>query len=238
MCGIVGVYNNVESSANSESLLKRMLARIQYRGPDESGIYISNQVALGSVRLSIIDIQSGQQPLSSRDGKYWIVFNGEIFNYIELKIDLLRLGYTFRTESDTEVLLNAYLEYGSGCLNRLNGQFVFAIWNNETKELFIARDRVGIRPLFYTRTKNSFIFGSEIKTLFEHPDVKAEINPVSISQIFTFWSTITPGTFFKDIFELAPGHFMKVTNGQIEIKPFWLLRFPVEKEQYFKGSID
>ena len=238
MCGIVGVYNNVESSANSESLLKRMLARIQYRGPDESGIYISNQVALGSVRLSIIDIQSGQQPLSSRDGKYWIVFNGEIFNYIELKIDLLRLGYTFRTESDTEVLLNAYLEYGSGCLNRLNGQFVFAIWNNETKELFIARDRVGIRPLFYTRTKNSFIFGSEIKTLFEHPEVKAEINPVSISQIFTFWSTITPGTFFKDIFELAPGHFMKVTNGQIEIKPFWSLRFPVEKEQYFKGSID
>jgi len=215
-----------------------MLARIQYRGPDESGIYISNQVALGSVRLSIIDIQSGQQPLSSRNGKYWIVFNGEIFNYIELKTDLLRLGYTFRTESDTEVLLNAYLEYGSGCLNRLNGQFVFAIWNSELKELFIARDRVGIRPLFYTRTKNSFIFGSEIKTLFEHPEVKAEINPVSISQIFTFWSTITPGTFFKDIFELAPGHFMKITNGQLEIKPFWSLRFPVDKEQYFKGSID
>ena len=238
MCGIVGVYNIVESSANSESLLKRMLARIQYRGPDESGIYISNQVALGSVRLSIIDIQSGQQPLSSRNGKYWIVFNGEIFNYIELKTDLLRLGYTFRTESDTEVLLNAYLEYGSGCLNRLNGQFVFAIWNSELKELFIARDRVGIRPLFYTRTKNSFIFGSEIKTLFEHPEVKAEINPVSISQIFTFWSTITPGTFFKDIFELAPGHFMKITNGQLEIKPFWSLRFPVDKEQYFKGSID
>src|SRR5664279_3326099 len=116
MCGIVGVYNNVESSANSESLLKRMLSRIQYRGPDESGIYINNRVALGSVRLSIIDIQSGQQPLSSNDGKYWIVFNGEIFNYIELKNDLKRLGYSFRTECDTEVLLNAYLEYGSDCL--------------------------------------------------------------------------------------------------------------------------
>jgi asparagine synthase (glutamine-hydrolysing) len=238
MCGIVGIYNNVESLANPESLLKRMLARIQYRGPDESGIYINKQVALGSVRLSIIDIQSGQQPLSSLDGKYWIVFNGEIFNYIELKTDLLRLGYSFRTESDTEVLLNAYLEYGSDCLNRLNGQFVFAIWNNETKELFIARDRVGIRPLFYTRAKNSFIFGSEIKTLLEHPDVKAEIDPVSVSQIFTFWSTITPATFFKDIYELAPGHFMKVANGQINIKPFWSLRFPVEKEQYFKGTIN
>jgi len=216
-----------------------MLARIQYRGPDESGIYISNQVALGSVRLSIIDIQSGQQPLSSRDGKYWIVFNGEIFNYIELKIDLLRLGYTFRTESDTEVLLNAYLEYGSGCLNRLNGQFVFAIWNNETKELFIARDRVGIRPLFYTRTENNtFLFGSEIKTLFEHPGVKAEIDSVSMSQIFTFWSTLTPRTVFKKIFELAPGHFMKISDGQYVIKPFWSLRFPVNKESCFKGSID
>src|SRR5665647_1840490 len=194
MCGIVGIYNSTNTLQSPENLLRRMLARIQYRGPDERGIYINNHVALGSVRLSIIDIQSGQQPLSSRDGKYWIVFNGEIFNYIELKIDLLRLGYTFRTESDTEVLLNAYLEYGSGCLNRLNGQFVFAVWNNETKELFIARDRVGIRPLFYTQTQNTFVFGSEIKTLFEHPDVKPEIDPVSMSQIFTFWSTITPRT--------------------------------------------
>jgi asparagine synthase (glutamine-hydrolysing) len=175
-----------------------MLARIQYRGPDESGIYINKIAALGSVRLSIIDIQSGQQPLSTEDGKYWIVFNGEIFNYIELKVDLKRLGYTFRTESDTEVLLNAYLEYGSDCLNRLNGQFVFAIWNNEKKELFLARDRVGIRPLFFTQTENNtFLFGSEIKTLFEHPDVKPEIDPVSMSQVFTFWSTITPRTIFK-----------------------------------------
>src|SRR5674476_633330 len=238
MCGIVGVYNNVESSANSESLLKRMLSRIQYRGPDESGIYISNQVALGSVRLSIIDIQSGQQPLSSRDGKYWIVFNGEIFNYIELKADLKRLGYFFRTESDTEVLLNSYIEYGSDCLNRLNGQFVFAIWNNENKELFLARDRVGIRPLFYTQTQNTFVFGSEIKTLFEHPDVKPEIDPVSMSQIFTFWSTITPRTVFKRIFELPPGHFMKISHGQSMIQSFWSLSFPVDKETCFKGTID
>lgn len=238
MCGIVGIYNSSEPLQNPESLLKRMLARIQYRGPDESGIYINNRVALGSVRLSIIDIQSGQQPLSSGDGKYWIVFNGEIFNYIELKTELKRLGYSFRTESDTEVLLNAYLEYGSDCLNRLNGQFVFAIWNNEKKELFIARDRVGIRPLFYTQIKNNFLFGSEIKTLFEHPDVIAEIDPLSMSQIFTFWSTITPGTVFKNIFELAPGHFMKISNGKTIIRPFWSLRFPDDKESYFKGSID
>ena len=114
MCGIAGIYNSPEILSDPEDLLKRMLARIQYRGPDENGIYINKRVALGSVRLSIIDIRSGQQPLSSPDGKYWIVFNGEIFNYIELKSDLTRLGYSFRTESDTEVLLCAYLEYGAG----------------------------------------------------------------------------------------------------------------------------
>jgi asparagine synthase (glutamine-hydrolysing) len=238
MCGIAGIYNSADSLYGSEDLLRRMLGRIQYRGPDESGIYINKNIAFGSVRLSIIDIQSGQQPLSSQDGKYWIVFNGEIFNYIELKADLKRLGYLFRTESDTEVLLNSYLEYGSDCLNKLNGQFVFAIWNNEQKELFIARDRVGIRPLFYTRTQNTFVFGSEIKTLFEHPDVKAEIDQVSMSQIFTFWSTITPRTVFKGILELPPGHFMKITGDKTVIQPFWSLKFPVEKEAYFKGSID
>jgi asparagine synthase (glutamine-hydrolysing) len=238
MCGIVGIYNSTESLKDPESLLRRMLACIQYRGPDESGVYINSQAALGSVRLSIIDIQSGQQPLSSADGKYWIVFNGEIFNYVELKTDLKRLGYSFRTESDTEVLLNAYLEYGSECLNRLNGQFVFAIWNNENKELFLARDRVGIRPLFYSKINNTFIFGSEIKTLFEYPEIKSEIDPVAMSQIFTFWSTITPGTVFKNIFELAPGHYMKISGGKTSIKPFWSLRFPVDRESYFKGSID
>ena len=239
MCGIVGIYNSAETLRNPEALLTRMLARIQYRGPDESGIYINNNAALGSVRLSIIDIQTGQQPLSSEDGKYWIVFNGEIFNYIELKADLIHLGYSFRTECDTEVLLNAYLEYGPDCLNRLNGQFVFAIWNNEEKELFLARDRVGIRPLFYTQTEdNTFLFGSEIKTLFEHPDVKPEIDPVSMSQVFTFWSTITPRTIFKRIFELAPGHFMKISHGKTVIQSFWSLKFPVEKDAFFKGTIN
>ena len=239
MCGIVGIYNSAGSLKSPEALLRRMLARIEYRGPDESGIYINKHAALGSVRLSIIDILSGQQPLSSEDGKYWIVFNGEIFNYIELKADLKNLGYTFRTECDTEVLLDAYLEYGPECLNRLNGQFVFAIWNNEKKELFMARDRVGIRPLFYTETQNNtLVFGSEIKTILEHPDVKAEIDPVSMSQVFTFWSTLTPRTIFKGIYELAPGHYMKISQGKKVIRPFWSLKFPVLKEDYFQGTIN
>jgi asparagine synthase (glutamine-hydrolysing) len=238
MCGIAGIYNNSEISINPEDLLKRMLARIQYRGPDEKGIYINKRVALGSVRLSIIDIRSGQQPLSTPDGKYWIVFNGEIFNYIELKTDLTILGYKFRTESDTEVLLYSFLEYGIDCLNKLNGQFVFAIWDNEKKELFMARDRVGIRPLFYTMINRSFIFGSEIKALFEHPDIQAEIDPITLSQVFTFWSALTPKTIFKGIFELAPGHYIRISDRGTEIKQFWSLKFPDNREDYFKGSID
>ena len=188
-----------------------MLGNILYRGPDESGIYINNSVALGSVRLSIIDIQTGQQPLSTYDGRYWVVFNGEIFNYIELKTELKRLGYSFRTESDTEVLLNSFIEYGTDCLNRFNGQFVFAIWDNAKKELFIARDRVGDRTfLFYAQTKDTFIFGSEIKTIFEHPEVTPEMIRYLCLRSFTYWSTITPRTVFKNIYELSPGHYLKI----------------------------
>jgi asparagine synthase (glutamine-hydrolysing) len=214
-----------------------MLASIQYRGPDESGIYINNKTALGNVRLSIIDILTGQQPMSSDDGKYWIVYNGEIFNYIELKTELKNSGYSFRTESDTEVLLNAFIHYGAECLGKINGQFVFAIWNNELEELFIARDRVGIRPLFYTWKNDTFVFGSEIKAILEHPDVKAEIDPVSMSQVFTFWTTITPRTIFKNIYELPPGHFMKISHNQTQIHSYWSLRFPIDKESCFKGSV-
>lgn len=215
-----------------------MLSRIKYRGPDESGIYINKHIALGSVRLSIIDIRSGQQPLVSSDGKYWIVLNGEIFNYIELRADLKKIGYRFLTESDTEVLLYAFLAYGHKCLNMLNGQFAFAVWNNETGELFLARDRVGIRPLFYAWTKECFVFGSEIKTLFEHPDIKARLDMISLSQVFTFWSTLTPRTIFEGIYELPPGHFMKISGTKAHFQQFWSPRFPVHIDEYYKGSLN
>ena len=220
MCGIAGIYEHKGIPSGSEAILKRMLSSIEYRGPDESGIYINSKTALGNVRLSIIDIVTGKQPMLSIDGKYCIVFNGEIFNYVELKTELRRLGYLFKTESDTEVLLNAFIHYGPDCLNRLNGQFVFAVWNNEAEELFIARDRVGIRPLFYSWTGKTFVFGSEIKALMEYPDVRTEIDPASVSQIFTFWTTITPKTTFKDIFELPPGHFMRISGNKTETKAY------------------
>ena len=238
MCGIAGIYEHKGIPSGSEAILKRMLSSIEYRGPDESGIYINSKTALGNVRLSIIDIVTGKQPMLSIDGKYCIVFNGEIFNYVELKTELRRLGYLFKTESDTEVLLNAFIHYGPDCLNRLNGQFVFAVWNNEAEELFIARDRVGIRPLFYSWTGKTFVFGSEIKALMEYPDVRTEIDPASVSQIFTFWTTITPKTTFKDIFELPPGHFMRISGNKTETKAYWSLKFPVAKETQFSGSLD
>jgi asparagine synthase (glutamine-hydrolysing) len=238
MCGIAGIYNHKGRLPDPECLLKKMLSCIAYRGPDESGIYINNQIGLGNVRLSIIDIQSGQQPLSAKEGRYWIVLNGEIFNYIELKAELKKRGHIFRTESDTEVLLYAYIEFGSRCLGKLNGQFVFAIWDNVDKELFLARDRVGIRPLFYTLIDETLVFGSEIKSLFEYPETTAEIDPVSLSQVFTFWTTITPRTIFKNVYELPPGHFMKIVRGNAIIQSFWSLRFPDEKDAYFKGSLD
>lgn len=235
MCGIAGIYNSQGGIQESEALMRRMLASIRYRGPDESGIYLNSHVTLGSVRLSIIDISSGQQPLASADGRYRIVFNGEIFNYLELKRELLHRGCAFRTESDTEVLLNAYITYGKDCLNRLNGQFVFAIWDNVTGELFLARDRVGIRPLFYTQVRGELVFGSEIKSLFQHEGVKATLDMDALSQVFSYWTTITPRSVFTDILELPPGYFMHVKGDDMNIQPFWKLTFP-DSGSMFRGS--
>ncbi len=238
MCGIAGILHRSGYAGDCVSLVGSMLSRIQYRGPDESGIYGHRQVTLGSVRLSIIDLASGQQPLSSGDGRYRIVYNGEVFNYIELRDELKRQGVRFRTDSDTEVLLNAYIAYGPACLNRLNGQFAFAIWDHETQTLFLARDRTGIRPLFFTHASGCFIFGSEIKTLFEFPGVTRELDPLSLSQVFTLWTTITPRTVFRDIHELSPGHYMVLTPEGEHISPYWELRFPTDPSALFSGTVD
>lgn len=237
MCGIAGIYNGTALPSDPLPIMKRMLSRIRYRGPDESGIYLDNSIALGNVRLSIIDIATGQQPLSTPQKDYWIILNGEIFNYIELKKDLVKLGHVFHTESDTEVLLHAYLEYGEDCLNRLNGQFALAIWDKNKKELFLTRDRVGIRPLFYTWFGETFVFGSEIKTLLEFPGIRAEFDYTALAQVFTYWTTVTPKTVFKNIFELQPGHCMRIKSASHTIRPFWRLRFPSDNNEYFKGTL-
>ena len=165
MCGIAGIVNIDSREPVAEADLRQMLALIRHRGPDEFGIYLDGPVGLGSARLSIIDLSSGQQPIPNGDGSLWIVFNGEIFNYLELRPELAARGHRFRTTSDTEVLLHAYEEFGPGCLDRLNGQFAFAVWNRRDQSLFLARDRLGVRPLFYTQQGGRLVFGSEIKAV-------------------------------------------------------------------------
>lgn len=242
MCGIAGVYHfSSNSKPVNEEELKRMLSVISYRGPDESGIYLSNNVGLGSVRLSIIDLSSGQQPISVRNNRFRIVFNGELFNYIELRKELEQLGCEFSTNADTEVVVQAYAQYGTACLNKFNGQFAIAIWDNVEKSLFLARDRVGIRPLFYTRINGTIAFCSEIKGLFQLPEVERRIKPKALAQVFTFWTTIAPDTPFHNVYELPPGHFMTVKPEGIDVRKFWSLTFP-EKDnplkQNFSDSIE
>ena len=223
MCGIAGIYNPSINPSSNPDILKRMLARIQHRGPDESGIYLGQDIAMGNVRLSIIDLATGQQPIADEDGVFWIVFNGEVFNYIELREELVARGHKFQTTCDTEVVLHLYMEYGPDCLQKMNGQFALAIWNKEKKELFLARDRVGIRPLFYTRMNGSFIFGSELKSLLEHPAVEMKLSPQSLAQVFTLWTTITPNTIFENIYELPPGHYMILSGEEFSLHKWWTL---------------
>jgi asparagine synthase (glutamine-hydrolysing) len=222
MCGVAGIVD-FSKGHNRVSSVTSMLKSIKHRGPDESGIFHSLYSTIGNVRLSIIDISGGQQPLSDLSGRYWIVFNGEIFNYRELRKELEGNGFRFRTQSDTEVLVQLYALYGRKCLNRLNGQFAFAIWDKTDQELFIARDRVGIRPLFYNITDGIFSFASEIKALFKLDHISRELMPESLAQIFTFWSAITPDTPFRNIFELSPGHCMTFNRNGISIERFWSL---------------
>ena len=237
MCGISGFYQFNETTDNKINTLRNMLTRIKHRGPDQSGIYLSQKIGLGSVRLSIIDLKDGTMPLSNYDKSLWIVINGEIYNYIELKEDLLNKKHTFRTNSDTEVIVHLYEEYGLDFLNMLNGQFAIAIWDKNKEELILARDRVGIRPLFYTKVEDTFVFASEIKSLFEFPNVDPKFSPKALSEFFTFWTALPPNTAFQDIFEVPPGHYLKINSSGVKDVVYWEL--PVYKpEDYYKFNIE
>ncbi|MHC4436563.1 MAG: asparagine synthase (glutamine-hydrolyzing) [Planctomycetota bacterium] len=221
MCGIAGICHINGPNGVCLNSIKRMTGFLCHRGPDEAGIYLDDQVALGHARLSIIDLSSGVQPIHNEDRNLWIVYNGEVFNYPELKEDLLQKGHRFYTTSDTEVVLHMYEELGPDCLTQLNGQFAMAIWDVRKKELCLARDRVGIRPLYYTILNNTVIFGSEIKSIFTNKNVPRRIDPVAMDQIFTFWTTLTPRTVFEGINELPPGCYLKVSDGKVNIKKYW-----------------
>lgn len=233
MCGIAGFYKyNMDKDA-SVCTLRKMLTRIKHRGPDQSGVYISEKMGLGSVRLSIIDLSSGTMPLSNSDDSLWIVFNGEIFNYIELREDLLTKGHSFRTHSDTEVIVHLYEEYGPDFVTKLNGQFAIAIWDKNKEELFLARDRVGIRPLYYTQIGDSFVFASEIKALMEFPGISPKLSAKGLCEYFTFWTSLSPNTVFEDIYEVPPGTYMILSENDRRSVTFWEL--PIYKPEEYNN---
>ncbi len=225
MCGICGVLSLAASPPIDKYSILQMLEMLRHRGPDGFGVYCDSQVGLGNARLSIIDLSTGDQPISNEDESLWIVFNGEIFNYIELRQTLEQCGHTFKTKSDTEVIVHLFEEYGLDGFSQLNGQFATAIWDNRHRKLVLVRDRVGVRPVFYTTQQGQLVFGSEIKALLAYPGIQARIDLDALQQVFTFWSVQSPGTIFEGIAELPPGHYLVAQDGRITIKPYWSLEF-------------
>lgn len=228
MCGIVGICDLGGARRAEEATIRQMLGMIRHRGPEQFGIYLDDSVGLGNARLSIVDLSTGQQPISNEDGTLWIVFNGEIFNHPELREELERRGHRYATNCDTETVLHAYEEYGPDCLSRFNGQFAIAIWDTRNRSLFMARDRLGVRPIFYTVKDGALVFGSEIKAILAAPGVRATADPVALDQIFTVWSPLSPRSFFRGVKEVPAGHWMLVKEGRITLKPYWELSFPDE----------
>ncbi len=229
MCGIAGIVGaGGRDLAPDRASMLRMLGLIRHRGPDQFGVFQDGAATLGSARLSIIDLSNGQQPIANEDGTLWIVFNGEIFNYVELRPKLEKRGHRFATGSDTEVLLHSYEEYGAECVHRFNGQFAFAIWDSRARRLVIGRDRTGIRPVFYIEAAGALLFASEVKALLSHPDVKGELDPVSLEQVFTFWSPLRGRSAFRGIRELPPGHLLTYAGGRLTTRQYWDLSFPEE----------
>lgn len=220
MCGIAGFINFDKNIKAEYSLLKKMIDVIAHRGPDGEGFFVERNIALGHRRLSIIDLKSGNQPMFSDDGQKVIVFNGEIYNYIELKEELILLGHSFKTDSDTEVVITAYEQWGYSCQNKFNGMWAFVLWDGSKDELFVSRDRFGEKPLHYTLNDNSFIFGSEIKSLSAYGiELKPRIELLQIYLTFTYIPA--PNTFYKDIFKLLPGHYLVIKNNKIDEKTYW-----------------
>lgn len=242
MCGIAGFFEPEAKlyPAQQRDVLTRMCNVIEHRGPDDEGFFIEDGVALGMRRLSIIDLFTGHQPISNEDGTIWIVFNGEIYNYQELRDDLIRRGHTFKTNTDTETIVHLYEEEGEECVKRLRGMFAFAIYDKRHRKLFIARDRVGVKPLHYALIGNRLVFGSEIKSLFQHPAVPREVNLEAISDFLSFSYVPDPQTAFRGIRKLPPGHTLTFKDGMLVTRCYWDFEYPeqesgakVESEEYY-----
>jgi len=229
MCGVCGIVSWGE--APDLPLLRRMMNRLGHRGPDGNGFYRDRHAALGHTRLAIIDTSHGAQPLCNEDGTVWVTFNGEIFNYVELRDELRRCGHAFRTASDTEVIVHAWEEWGTGCFSRFNGQWALALWDRREQRLVLSRDRLGVRPLFFVRRSTGLLFASEVKSIFADRSVPRAFDPVGLDQIFTYWSPIAPRTVFRDIEQLEPGYFAILDREGFRKAPYWGITFPPQGQE-------
>lgn len=230
MCGIAGALR-FDGTGVERDRLDAMVRALWHRGPDANGVFVDGPLGLGHTRLSIVDLTGGVQPMTIDDGRYAITFNGEIFNHVELREQLQKKGRQFATHSDTEAILHMFAEYGEDCVKQFNGQWAFAIWDRKDKRLFMSRDRLGVRPLYYTTQNNALRFASEVKAIFQWPDVRRAMDRKALAQIFTFWSAISPRTVFEEISELPPGHSMWVEpNGKVQIKRYWDITYSPDKQ--------
>lgn len=230
MCGFVGYVNKEKDKKDN---IKKMADLIAHRGPDSEGYYTDDFIAMGFRRLSIIDLNNGSQPIYNEDKSKVITFNGEIYNFAEIRKDLEEKGHVFSTNADTEVLIHGYEEYAEGILDKLRGMFAFVIYDINTHEVFAARDFYGIKPFYYATMDDTFFFGSEIKSFLIHPDFKKELNEKMLEYYLTFQYSAGSETFFKNVFKLMPGHYLKYKDGNLEIKKYYELKFEVDNSKSY-----
>ena len=229
MCGICGIFHSDRPQSVSRDTLVAMNGQITHRGPDDAGFFVEDNVGLAMRRLSIIDIQTGHQPITNEDQTLWIVFNGEIYNHQELRKDLEPRGHRYRTKSDTETIVHLYEQYGDDCVKHLRGMFAFAIWDRSRRRLYIARDRLGIKPLYYCYDGKTLLFGSEIKAILAHPGVKPEFNRGTLAEYLAFGYITGAQTMYAGIRKLLPGHILTLDErGQLETLPYWDLEVTVD----------
>ena len=222
MCGITGIMQFARGQQAEPAVLRRMCAEMAHRGPDDDGIFNEGPVGLGMRRLSIVDLTTGHQPISNETGDVWIVFNGEIYNHLELREHMVARGHTYRTHSDTETIVHLYEEYGRDCVKHLRGMFAFAIWDRRQQKLFIARDRLGIKPLYYRLTRENFLFASEIKVIHAYPGVSREFHRAALPEYLAFGYLSGEETFYNGIRKLMPGHTLELAQGgDLKVEPYW-----------------
>lgn len=238
MCGIAGILRMTAGEVPRQEELQRMVVQLHHRGPDGTGFHLDGDIGLAHARLSIIDLAGGGQPIHNENKDVWVTFNGEIFNYVELTQQLVARGHRFYTQSDTEVIVHLYEEYGDSFVEHLNGQFALALWDATRHRLLLARDRVGIRPLFYTESDGRLLFASEIKALFAIPSVPRRLDTTALAEVATFWAPLASRSAFAGISSLPPGHCLIIERRGLRLKQYWDWVFPDSQPASRRGEAD